>query len=235
MERFYFEHQIKEGERISDPEIIHKIKNVLRLRSGDLICAFDISGAEYTATLRIEKDSLILEKLEQNSTDTEPGFELILYPALIKKSRFEWLIEKCTEIGVSKFVPIISERTEVRSEKADPRWKRIAIEAGQQSGRTKIPQIEAPQKLEKALNSIGEGQILVAAERQGSDNPAEKIQAASTKKLHLFIGPEGGWSDADLALFKPHQTMTISLGERILRAETAAVVFTAFCIYLKKG
>ena len=238
MERFFLNQKITQGQTITieDAEIVHKISHVLRAKIGDEFKIFNGTGSEYLAKISaISKNAVALSVDATSNTNTESKIELNLYCGLIKKNRFETILEKCTEIGVTGFFPIISKRAVVQIESSPERWEKIIIEAAQQSGRTMIPKLHAPKNLSDMFEILKEdnAQIILASEAGGSQDVHVELQKLDiSKPINLFIGPEGGWSPEELEEFKKLKAITVNLGERILRAETAAMVFSAFCIYL---
>jgi len=235
MERFFIDQPLQTGTlEITDEEQAFKISTVLRGNVGDKIAVFGSNQKEFAAQIKgINRKWVGLELGEEIRRGTEPATKVFLYPSLIKKNRFETVIEKCTEIGVAEFRPVLTERSVVKTDEPPERWRKIAIEAAQQSGRLIVPEIKAPVPLREALEKIQSGKIVVAAEKQQRTNPAEILPQAG-QEFHLFVGPEGGWFPEEIELFKKYDPIILNLGARILRAETANIVFSAFCIYLGK-
>jgi 16S rRNA (uracil1498-N3)-methyltransferase len=147
---------------------------------------------------------------------------------VFKFDRFEWAVEKCTELGVSSIVPMIAARTDAHLASAAPkrveRWRRVAHEAAQQSRRNEVPEIAAPEKLDKSLQAAP-GQRIVLAESELEQRLADLVESAS--HISVAIGPEGGWTESELLLFRQNQWIAASLGQTILRAETAAIAALA--------
>lgn len=233
MERFYY-NQALTGNAVllTDPEIIHKIVSVLRLKRGNRIIIFDTAQKEFLVEItEVNKKTVGAGIVEERQPKSEPNIDLILFPSLFKKNRFEWMLEKCTEIGVSEFRPIITKRSMVKSETTPERWQKIILEAIQQSGRVKIPKLFAADNLSDALKNLS-GKIMVADENSKLSDLSEiSVLKESDKRINLFIGPEGGWDDQELNQFKKCGATFLNLGSRILRAETACLIFSAFCIY----
>ncbi len=157
--------------------------------------------------------------------------EITLVLAIFKFDRMEWAIEKCAELGVSRIVPVIARRTDAHlaaaSVKRVERWQRIARQASEQSRRTAPPAIAAPIKVAEALNLQAASRIVLAkAEERMLLRDALKPQTASDG-LILAVGPEGGWTEDELQLFQKAGWISASLGNTILRAETAAIAATA--------
>ncbi|MGA9391570.1 MAG: RsmE family RNA methyltransferase [Candidatus Sulfotelmatobacter sp.] len=157
--------------------------------------------------------------------------EITLLLTIFKFDRMEWAIEKCTELGVSRIIPIISRRTDshlaTASAKRVERWRRIARQASEQSRRTAPPQILPPIKLADALTEVAALRIVLAeAEDQTLLREVLKV-TASASEIILAVGPEGGWTEAELRSFQQAGWISASLGTTILRAETAAIAATA--------
>jgi 16S rRNA (uracil1498-N3)-methyltransferase len=151
--------------------------------------------------------------------------------AVFKFDRMEWAIEKCTELGVTKIVPTIARRTDSHLAhavvKRVERWQRIAQQAAEQSRRTAPPIIEAPIKLSVAAQMMG-GTRIVLSENEPQLSLKDALAAHSAAdELFLACGPEGGWSEEEMVLFSKSSWTSVSLGNTILRAETAAIAATA--------
>jgi 16S rRNA (uracil1498-N3)-methyltransferase len=151
--------------------------------------------------------------------------------SIFKFDRMEWAIEKCTELGVARIIPVIARRTETHlataAEKRVERWERIARQSSEQSRRSAPPEISAPMKLKDAVELKGQAGILLA---ESEDELMLKDALASHsrgKSVVLAVGPEGGWADTELDLFRAAGWVSASLGETILRAETAAIAALA--------
>ena len=160
--------------------------------------------------------------------DGQHSSKVHLYLAIFKFDRFEWALEKCTELGVSSIAPMIASRTDAHlasaAAKRVERWRRLAHEAAQQSRRSDVPDIAVPEKLEKAVLAA-RGQRIVLAENEREQRFADVIEGSY--ELSLAVGPEGGWTESELLLFRQNQWIAASLGQTILRAETAAMAALA--------
>lgn len=196
------------------------------------------SGSVYLARIdQIEPQTVrfaILERLPAAA----PHSRVELAAAIFKFDRFEWIVEKATELGVDRLVPVISQRTArplaAAAVKRVERWRRIAVEASQQSRRAEAPEIAAPQKFDAVLQPPGELASGVAAasfriflcEDQGVQPLASLLLSAAeplAAPLRCLVGPEGGWSEAEKFAAERAGWVAVSLGSRILRAETAAL------------
>ncbi len=221
---------IKEGEIIlKDKNLINQIKKVLRLKIGDAALLLDNSGKEYKSVIKQFSDSAVnLEIIEVLENKNEPDLKITLCQALCKKDKFEWVLEKGTEAGLSAFVPIITERTEklgLNHERAE----KILKEAAEQSERGIIPKLLEAQNFNEAFQNLEGEKILL--DKSGEDIKTFNF-SHSAFKFNIFVGPEGGWTENELKIAKENGAKIISLGPRVLRTETAGIFATA--IFLNK-
>jgi 16S rRNA (uracil1498-N3)-methyltransferase len=160
-----------------------------------------------------------------------PAITLLL--AVFKFDRMEWAIEKCTELGISQIVPVIARRTDVHlaaaATKRTERWRRIALQASEQSRRAAPPEIAGPLKLQDATKLTGAPRIILA-ESEEHARLREVLLPNSEGHILLAVGPEGGWTDDELHLFQNAGWISASLGSTILRAETAAIAAVAVIV-----
>jgi 16S rRNA (uracil1498-N3)-methyltransferase len=205
------------------------LARVLRARIGQ---DFDIATGNAVRRGRITfvGDERVEFELGEEVSSASPG-EIILVLAIFKFDRMEWAIEKCTELGVSRIVPAIARRTDSRlaaaSAKRVQRWQRIARQASEQSRRAAAPEIAAPIKVSEALTLHAALRIVLAeSEDQTLLREVVKPQTANGG-IVLAIGPEGGWTEDELESFRQAGWISASLGNTILRAETAAMAATA--------
>lgn len=222
LHRFFIEEPIgtKRETLITSDALLHQWRKVFRFTPGNTIIIFDNSGYEYTASIEYinDKEAKLIITDEKKSS-IEPKREIVLFASLVKKDTFEWILEKGTELGVSRFIPIISDRSEKKGLNVS-RAEKIIIEASEQSGRSKIPQLDSIVKLEEALNEHS-SLASVAFDPHGSHYDAEFRNAMMP--LGVYIGPEGGWSPRELEMFSEKNIPILSVGEFTLRAETAAL------------
>jgi 16S rRNA (uracil1498-N3)-methyltransferase len=218
----------------------HQIRNVLRMKPGDHIIVLDNTGCEYTVVLtKVGRQDVVGEVISQRQAQAEPKMQITLYQSLLAREKFEWVLQKCTEVGVTKFVPMITERSIVRRPDAITsrklsRWRDIIAEAAEQSGRGLIPQLNAPVNFADALCRLGDfDRCLIGTLAADGSNIREILQTRETKPVAvaLFIGPEGGFTDGEIADTCSKGATAFSLGKRILRTETAAVVASAVILY----
>jgi 16S rRNA (uracil1498-N3)-methyltransferase len=223
------------------PELAQRLSKVLRARAGDEITLFDGSGDDCRA--RIERldarggEAIVLERV---AGPPESRTRVHLYQSITKGERFEWLIEKATELGVASIAPLITARSVVKTEGGgarSDRWRRITIEAAEQCGRSLVPEVGAPATFAAALGSA-EGVLVVPFESAGDSAP--NVRAALDSRIDdlfalsavsLFIGPEGGFEDAEIAQAESTGAVIVTMGQRVLRSETAGLVAVALVMH----
>jgi 16S rRNA (uracil1498-N3)-methyltransferase len=204
------------------------LARVLRARIGE---EFDISTGASVRRGRItsvKADRVDFELGEEIPAAVASQITLLL--AIFKFDRLEWAIEKCTELGVSRIVPVIAHRTDshlaAASAKRVERWQRIARQASEQSRRALAPEIAAPIRLSEAWNLAGLRIVLAESEAQTLLRDVLNTSSAGPE-ITLAVGPEGGWTEDELQSFQQSGWIAASLGNTILRAETAAIAATA--------
>src|SRR5580698_8735767 len=203
------------------------LSRVLRAKVGQ---EFDIASGEEVRRgriTRIESDRVEFELGELIPVASPPQITLVL--SIFKFDRMEWAIEKCTELGVARIVPVIPRCTESHladaAAKRSERWQRIARQAAEQSRRTSPPEVSQPIKLKDALGLAGNTRILLS-ESEKDLRLKDALQSATTDVI-LALGPEGGWTDSELDHFRDAGWVSASLGDTVLRAETAAIAAVA--------
>jgi 16S rRNA (uracil1498-N3)-methyltransferase len=204
---------------------------VLRARVGQ---EFDIATGAVVRRghiVTIHEGRVEFELGEEVSAARIPNVTVLL--AIFKFDRMEWAIEKCTELGVARIVPAIARRTDAHlasaAMKRVERWRRIALQAAEQSRRAAAPEIADPVRLQEAVSQGGALRI-VLAESEEQTSLREVLASHSEAEIVLAIGPEGGWAEDELKLFLKAGWISASLGSTILRAETAAIAATAITI-----
>ena len=224
LHRFYIDKQIGKEIRIDDKELLHQWLKVFRLKASDRVIVFNGGDFEYEGYFKLlAKDEAVLVIETERKVKNLSDIELHIFQSIIKKDNFEFVVEKCTEIGAAAFHPIISERSEKKDLNIE-RLNKIAKEAAEQSGKTVLPKIFCPEILEKAIFDF-DGELFVL-DFDGS-SITEILARNTDKKIGILIGPEGGWSDRERFLFDEKGTRSVSFGSQILRAETASVVVSA--------
>jgi 16S rRNA (uracil1498-N3)-methyltransferase len=215
--------------RITGP-LLHHLRESLRLHPGERLTVTDDRGRRYHAEIvEVTRQALIARILETIPAPPKTTPSIVLAQALLKGERMDWVIQKATELGVSRIIPILASHSIVRP-KADridhqvARWQRIALEAAQQSERWSLPAIDEPIATAQLLiRSQSAGSKIVLAERSSGVSLTTLPLADTGKEVWLLIGPEGGWDDEELGQVLRHGYTAVTMGPRILRAETAAI------------
>lgn len=224
MRRFYAPRKdFKNNTILLNAEETRHLRNVLRLSEGDEISVFDGEGNEFLCEIKnIDKKQTSLQIVKEISTNSnESNLDLTLAVVILKGDKFDLVIQKSVELGVIKFVPIITKRCDVKlrnEEKKLERWRKIIIEASKQTGRAKLMEITEPFEFEDFVEDANGTKILFS-ERDGKSFSEIK----SNKKMTAVIGSEGGWEDSEIELAKKNGFQIITFGGRILRAETAVI------------
>ncbi|HEY9481313.1 MAG TPA: RsmE family RNA methyltransferase [Candidatus Paceibacterota bacterium] len=229
LHRFYIEGGVVEaGEgTLRDAGVVDQIRSVFRLRVGDFVILFDGSGLDYVCEIvSMGKDTLSYRVTETRQCVTPASVKLSLAMSLVKKDKFEWIVEKGTELGVTEFIPVVSERSEKKGFNRE-RMKKICIEAVEQSGRGDVPTIREPQDLEDYL--AGESRAMIAFHTESAVRFSKESTPASNELVAL-VGPEGGWTEKEIALFRNKGASIVKLETPVLRAETAAIVAAALMV-----
>ena len=216
---------------------IHHIKDVLRMKIGDQLELLDGTGKIYEAKIsELKKDKIICEILSAHIEESEPKIKVTLAQCLSKSKKMELIIQKCTELGIDQIIPTLSERTIARREKSE-RWRTIAREAAEQSGRSTIPAISPLTKFKEVLKIKNQFDLALIPWELEKENTLKNILTTSrpkdwkTGRLLILIGPEGGFSAKEVELAKSAGFIPLSLGPRILRAETAGMALLSMINY----
>ena len=213
------------------------IKTVLRAREGEEITLCDGEGMDYQCRIASLERGVLLEILSKEVCETEPKTKITLYQGLPKADKMELIIQKCVELGVDRIVAVSTERAIVKLDKKEAkkleRWQKIAEAAAKQSGRGKIPEIG--QQVLKFKEAVAEAKELDGAiipyEREQETGIRQFVQNFKGESVGVFIGPEGGFADEEIALAQENGITPITLGKRILRTETAGMTTTAILLY----
>ena len=200
----------------------HYLISVMRLKLGGAVCLFDdVSGEWLAHASHIGKRDLILS-VTQKLRERESVPNLWLAAAPIRKARYDWVAEKACELGVARFVPVLMQRCVADKVKED-RLRAHMIEAAEQCGRTALPVVGAPMKLDRFLGDFPAGRTLFFADESGGAPFAEAVRGRLGPAA-ILIGPEGGFADHEREMIRAHSAaVPISLGPRILRADSGAI------------
>jgi len=230
--RLFVERELHEDARIDlDGQAAHYLSRVMRVAPGDAVIVCDDSTGEWAArVVDANKRSVTLEVTERlRKREAVP--DLWLCPALLKKDRFDLVLEKATELGAARIQPLVTRRCVATKLNAD-RARTICVEAAEQCARTALPHLATPVKLDALLRDWPEDRALFFADEEGGEPMIEAFRTAgagpSGKPAGIVIGPEGGFDDAERGAIRAHPcARPITLGPRILRGETAAIAALA--------
>ena len=240
MHRFFITPAQRRGQIVRFDDVqAHQMRRVLRLRPGERVLALDGQGLQYEVTLEEVSNGRVTGLVVAQAAATgEPRVRLTLFQSLLQRDKFEWVLQKGTEIGVAAFVPVITRRSLVRD--ADDvgankleRWRRIIKEAAEQSGRGALPRLVGPIPFEAAApEALGHDRTLIAWEGEPQQTIRDVLGGRrDVESVALFIGPEGGFEAAEVEEATSYGAVAVTLGRRILRTETAAVVGAALVLY----
>ena len=221
---------------VLDEENSHYLRNVLRMRLGEEIVIVDKDGSECLSAINaVDTDAVTVKVLERRPCVSESPCRITLYQSVSKGERMDLTIQKSVELGVSRIVPVSSERCVARppyDAKKIARWQKIALEAARQSGRGLIPLIGEPADLASALKAAGEDDlVLFPWEEEKGKTLREVLEGKKPSSISVFIGPEGGYSQEEADLARDLGAVPVTLGNRILRTETAGPAVLAMLLY----
>ncbi len=241
MPRFFTAREnISEKQLIIDNEDVSHISRVLRLKEGDEITVCDGQGFDYLAKIAlIENKKIICDIVEKTKSDTEPNIRVTLFQGLPKASKMDYIIQKTTELGITKIVPCAMSRCVAKlenkkaEEKKTERWQKVAEAAAKQSGRGVIPEISMPATLDSAIEELKKCDICFAPyECEDTTNLKSVLLASDKPKTAGFIiGPEGGFDPSEIEKIRAAGIKTVTLGRRILRTETAGEAVLSMIMY----
>jgi 16S rRNA (uracil1498-N3)-methyltransferase len=202
----------------------HYLANVLRLKEGAELLTFDGQSGEWLAKIVLARKGRLKLSVERKTREAETVPDVWLAFAPVKRSQTDWLVEKATELGAARLIPVMTRRTVADRVKLE-RLEAIAIEAAEQCGRTVLPEIAEPLPLARLLGERDSGRILYFADEAGGQPAAEAFKSGPAL---ILTGPEGGFTEEERSSIRASpNAMPISLGPRILRAETAALAALA--------
>jgi 16S rRNA (uracil1498-N3)-methyltransferase len=240
MHRFFVDFSLgdKKSFNIKGTDFNH-IKNVLRLKAGNEITVCDIDGVDFKCTIDkyYENNIQIIKSIKINSK-TEPDIKVTLCQSILKADKMDWTIQKATELGVSRIVPIITERTIIKfkdekdKDKKVTRWQRIAGESSKQCRRCTIPEVSGVIEFNEALNLTNYNNLsIIPFEKEKTNALKNILSGKKTESVLVFIGPEGGFTDLEITKAEKEGVKPLTLGPRILRSETAALTMISLLMY----
>lgn len=236
MPRFFCDTLLSAGARLPLPDTLaHHAVRVLRLRDGSSIVLFNGQGGQYPATLNIDGKTAWAQLGEYCPLDAELAGSITLVQGLPSGDKMDWVVEKAVELGACRVTPIAAQRSVLqlsgpRLEKRVAHWARIAQSAAEQCGRNRLMPVDAPVALREWLAQPAAG-LRLLCHPDAPTTLAETLTTASheapLQALSLLVGPEGGWSDAELALAAQYGVQSVRFGPRVLRTETAGLALIA--------
>lgn len=215
------------------------ILNVMRMEIGDTLTICDGQSNDCLCRICETGKNCLKAKIEETTkSESEPKTKITLYQGLPKSDKMELIIQKCVEIGVCRIVPVITERAVVKIEKGakedkkTERWQKIAESAAKQSGRGIIPAVERPMKFKDAIEeAVKNGEAIIPYENEKDRGLKEFVKNSKAENIGIFIGPEGGFDTKEIEFAVENGVMSVTLGKRILRTETAGIVTSAIVLY----
>lgn len=218
---------------------VKHIYKVLRLSEGEEVVLNDCNGTEYLAKINeVTKSEVILDIVKKLDLNNESNIEIVLFQGMPKAQKMDLIVQKGTELGITKFVPLITDRVDVKLKgdfKKLDRLNRIALEACKQSKRSIIPRVLKPIKINDLIKEIKEFDLLIVPyenkEDFGIKSLMKDLDKNSIKRIGIVVGPEGGFEEAEIEKLKTEGAYIITLGKRILRTETAGFVATSLIQY----
>ncbi len=242
--RFFIDpNNIDGSDALITGETARQITKVLRLKEGDVICLLDGLGNEHSALITsTSKDHVAARILGANTCSRELETELTLAICLPKSDKLDLIVQKCSELGISRYVIVNSERViakldETKVAERLARWRKIACEAVEQCGGARVPEVNGILSFSALTTEIAKNDIaLVAWEEEKSVGLKKALNAnAGAKSVMLIVGPEGGLTESEVESAKSAGAVCVTLGRRILRAETAAIAACAAILYELEG
>ncbi|HLI68688.1 MAG TPA: RsmE family RNA methyltransferase [Ktedonobacteraceae bacterium] len=226
-------------------ELAHQVRDVLRLNLGEKLVLLDNLGNEIVATVEASsRAGVIVQLVERHTHKQSSPIRVVLCQGLMKAARFEWVLQKGTELGVAAFAPILCQRSMAGVEEIGAakmlRWQRIIQEATEQCGRITQPKLLPVRPLARALDEITPGTLAIMPWEEAEGKSLRAVLAGVRMRVAgvvipqnvlLFIGPEGGLTTEEISQARKHGVHVVTLGPRILRAETAALASIANIMY----
>ncbi|OGI10589.1 MAG: hypothetical protein A3I68_06780 [Candidatus Melainabacteria bacterium RIFCSPLOWO2_02_FULL_35_15] len=240
-------HQVNWQEKkasVSDQEQAHKISRVLRLRENDQIVLLDGTGLIYNAQIiSFFSKAVQCRLLSRRSTNTDPELKITIAQSVLKGPKFDYVLQKCTEIGISEFIPVTTERTVIRIEgemsrdldRKINRYEKIVQDAAEQSERGFVPVVKNLMTVDELckVNLTAYDLKLVCTERSQTNGIKEVLNSIQSKvqKILLLIGPEGGFTEDEIKQVLPGGFTPVSLGKRIYRSETVGMLLSGILFF----
>lgn len=241
MRRFYIPSEILQDDNISiSGGTARHINNVLRLPVGEVIFLFDGEGRGYEAVITaISKGKVAVKIIRERKQAEQTGIFITVFQSLIKGNKYDFVVQKATELGVLRIIPVKAQRCNVhytlqKAEQKVERWKKIAVEASAQCGRSIVPEIYPVCSFVKALDLAKANEFSFLLWEREEKKALKEILASGEvpSSVAFFVGPEGGFTEEEVKLARGQGIEVVSLGQRILRTETVALVVCSIIQFL---
>ncbi|MCS7263219.1 MAG: 16S rRNA (uracil(1498)-N(3))-methyltransferase [Armatimonadetes bacterium] len=238
MRRFIVPFRLTKENVVLTEDLAHRILHVLRMKVGDPVVLCDLKGNEWLAEISaVGANSVQLKLVEPISFGHQPKVEITLFQGIPKGEKMDFIVQKATELGIQKIVPMFTKRTVVQlsPEKAKSkreRWQRIATAATEQCGGRTVPEISIPTSFKQAVDEASFSDVWLLF-YEASEHPLNKAIefGENLSSVAIMVGPEGGFELSEVEMAKRKGAKVVSLGKRILRTETAAIVAVAIVLY----
>ena len=234
MPRFFIDGAADGRAYIAGADALH-IAKALRMRPGEALTLCDGKGTDFEGVLKTVTDRQVTVRITASRpSQAEPTLAVTLYQGLPKGDKMDWIVQKAVELGVTAVVPVATRRSvarlEGKADKKQERWQRIAAEAAGQCGRGMLPSVERPLSWSQALSCLSGEPALVFYE--GGGRPLRELVTPSTRRLSVFVGPEGGFDPEEIDAIRRQGGGVATLGPRILRCETAPLAALTLLMHL---
>ena len=234
MPRFFIDGAADGRAYIAGADALH-IAKALRKRPGEALTLCDGKGTDFEGVLETVTDRQVTVRITASRpSQAEPTLAVTLYQGLPKGDKMDWIVQKAVELGVTAVVPVATRRSvarlEGKADKKQERWQRIAAEAAGQCGRGMLPSVERPLSWSQALSCLSGEPALVFYE--GGGRPLRELVTPSTRRLSVFVGPEGGFAPEEIDAIRRQGGGVATLGPRILRCETAPLAALTLLMHL---
>ena len=238
MKRIFLRNNIIRGDQIIlDAEESNHLMNALRHKTGDQIIVSDENEYEYITVISEYTDGKVFLKIKEKNPLSKKKLSVTLVQGLCKGEKMDLIVQKATELGITEIIPLETSRTVVRleknkAEKRVERWQRIALEAAKQCGTSKVPEVKNIVRLSDFLKNMGKDEnYLLFWEEEKQTRLRNILDSLTGNAITLIIGPEGGFDEKEVVLLRERGALSVSLGERILRTETAGIAAMACVMY----
>ncbi len=241
MSRFYVSpEKVGKEDILIDGKEAHHILDVMRMQDGDKVVVFDGTGNEYIGFIKNTDRTarrLLVEIIRTEKPSSKRVPEITLAQALPKKGKMDYIIEKATELGASEVIPLVSDRTIVRPDDAGcrkkvERWKKLAVEAAKQCGRTDVPEIDAVTEFSEMIDRMDRYDlVLFACLTDKTISLRKSLEGFKSGKILVFIGPEGDFTPEEMKMADVENCRFVSLGKRVLKSDTAGLALLSVLDY----